>query len=293
MTFQAIAVQVLIASPADVVQERQAAEVAMARWNAMHARDSGVTLLPITWETHAYPEMGARPQEIVNKQIVRQSDVLVGIFWTRVGTPTGVAESGTVEDVKEFIEAGKPVLLYFASRPVAPDSVDPGQLAAVRTFKNEIRAQGLVDDFESIEDFGHKLLFALTRLARERFGGSVGDTETPARADVRANIDVEARTKADRQGRIRTQSHYYLILENEGTSPAYGVTFHFPDLEKSQAPRVLSEGPVPTLVPRGNVRFPVAAHMGTARMFDIILTWKLDPDASEDEVHEFRQTLTL
>lgn len=292
MTFQATGVQILIASPGDVVQERQAAEGAIARWNAMHARDSGVTLLPVRWETHAYPQMGARPQEIVSKQIVRQSDVLVAIFWTRLGTPTGKAESGTVEEIREFINAGKPVLLYFASRPVAPDSVDAQQLAAVREFKQDIRAEGLVDEYESIEDFGEKLLFALTQLAREQFGGNVW-TSTPSPVAVRARIDVEPRTETDSKGRIKTRNQYFLALENEGMYPAYEVSFEFPELNGSKAPHVLSEGPVPTLAPRGSVRFPVSASMGTARMFDIKLTWKGQLQAPDDERYEFQQTLTL
>jgi hypothetical protein len=32
--------------------------------------------------------MGERPQQILNKQILATCDVLVGVFWTRLGTKT-------------------------------------------------------------------------------------------------------------------------------------------------------------------------------------------------------------
>lgn len=51
-------------------------------------------LLPVKWETHAIPQSGIRPQEAINRQLVNQCDVLLGMFWTKLGTSTGVAESG-------------------------------------------------------------------------------------------------------------------------------------------------------------------------------------------------------
>jgi hypothetical protein len=55
------------------------------------------------WEISATPAAGDRPQAIINRQVVDQADILVGAFWTRLGTPAGRALSGTVE---EMIAAG-------------------------------------------------------------------------------------------------------------------------------------------------------------------------------------------
>lgn len=65
---------------------------------------------------HSYPESGDRPQALLNRQIVAREDFLIGIFGTRLGTPTGVAESGTIEEIKEFRKAVKYVALYFFER---------------------------------------------------------------------------------------------------------------------------------------------------------------------------------
>ncbi len=57
---------------------------------------------------------GDRPQGIINNQVVRNCDMLIGAFWTRLGSPTGVEESGTVEEIKWFLKQQKPVMLYYS-----------------------------------------------------------------------------------------------------------------------------------------------------------------------------------
>jgi hypothetical protein len=116
MSFSSETFRVLIASPSDLAEERQAATDAINEWNAQHAAAESVVLLPVKWETHALPETGQRPQQAINRQLVQECDILVGMFWTKLGTATGVAESGTVEEVNQFVIAGKKAMLYFSSR---------------------------------------------------------------------------------------------------------------------------------------------------------------------------------
>lgn len=132
MPFESLTYRVLIASPSELAEERQAATDAINEWNARHAAAESVVLLPITWETHALPMTGIRPQEAINQQLVRTSDPLIGMFWTKFGTSTCVAESGTVEEIDRFVAARKPAMLYFSSRPVSPSKIDLKQLAASR-----------------------------------------------------------------------------------------------------------------------------------------------------------------
>jgi hypothetical protein len=107
MSFRAETYRVLIASPSDLSEERQAATEAINEWNAQHAAAEAVVLLPVKWETHATPRSGVRPQAAISQQLVGGCDMLVGMFWTRLGTDTGVAESGTVEEIDQFVGAGK------------------------------------------------------------------------------------------------------------------------------------------------------------------------------------------
>ncbi len=96
------------------------------------AKDRRTVLMPIGWETHSVPDTGDRPQAIINGQLLKGADLLVVMFWTRIGSPTGVAQSGTVEEIEEHIRTGKPAMIYFSSAPVRPDSIDNDQYAALR-----------------------------------------------------------------------------------------------------------------------------------------------------------------
>ena len=107
MSFSASTYHVLIASPSDLADEREAATQAIYDWNVQHAAAKGIVLLPVKWETHARPQAGIRPQEAINSQLVQSCDILIGIFWTKLGTSTGVAESGTVEEIDQFVEGQK------------------------------------------------------------------------------------------------------------------------------------------------------------------------------------------
>jgi hypothetical protein len=138
---------ILIASPTDVIEERDIVERVLHAWNASHFERMGVMLRPVRWESHAYPASGDRPQAIINKQIVESGDILIGIFGYRLGTPTGEAQSGTIEEIEEFRKAGKYVALYFSTADV-PRSADRAQMEALEAYKRERQKDTLYFEFE-------------------------------------------------------------------------------------------------------------------------------------------------
>lgn len=170
MPFMSETYRVLIASPSDLVEERQAATEAVNDWNAQHASAESVVLLPVKWETHAMPQAGIRPHEAINMQLVHQSDILVGMFWTKLGTRTGVAESGTVEEIDQFVAAGKPAFLYFSSRPIDPSRIDLEQHMRLREFKDETYKKALTGSFHSVDELRQTLLRHLMQQVRELKG---------------------------------------------------------------------------------------------------------------------------
>ena len=170
MPYQTTVYRILIASPSDVTSERKTIPDVISAWNATHSEDHNVVLLPVMWETHSTPEMGDRPQAILNKQLVASCDLLVGAFWTRIGTHTGVSESGTVEEIEEIRKAGKPVLLYFSSQPVVLDSVDTEQYERLKNFKEKCQKEGLVEKYDSISELREKLMRHLTHVVKEIHG---------------------------------------------------------------------------------------------------------------------------
>ncbi len=111
-------------------------------WNDLHSYTRKIVLLPLRWEAHTAPEYGSRPQEVINRAIVDHCDLLLGIFWTRIGSPTGIADSGTLEEVARVVDAQKPVMLYFSKIGVDPDNIDAGQLEKLRQFKEKTLSKG-------------------------------------------------------------------------------------------------------------------------------------------------------
>jgi hypothetical protein len=181
-------VNVLIASPGDVAIERQTIRDALDDWNAMHAEREGIVLMPLGWETHASPLMGDRAQAVINDQVGDRSDLLLGVFWTRLGSPTGEAESGTVEEIERHRASGKPVMLYFSNAPVRPDSVFEEQYRALRQFKDRCYKEGLVEVYDSVAEFREKLLRQLTHVVLDYYKRP---EETHAGDDERSRTPTE------------------------------------------------------------------------------------------------------
>ena len=158
--------RVMIASPSDLAEERQVATDAVNEWNAQHADAERVVLLPVKWETHAIPTTGVRPQSAINDQLVDGCDILIGMFWTKLGTSTEVAASGTAEEIDRFVAAGKPAMLYFSRRKIPRDKIDPKQAAKLKKFRTSTYKNALVGSFDSIGDLKRVLLRDITRQVR-------------------------------------------------------------------------------------------------------------------------------
>lgn len=156
MSYQATVFKVMIASPSDVAAERNVIREVLTEWNNVNADSRRTVLLPVGWETHSAPEMGDRPQSIINKQILWGCDLLVGVFWTRLGTETGDYQSGTVEEIEEHLKAGKPAMLYFSDRPVVMGSVEEAQYSRLRQFRSDCMTRGLLESYSSVTEFRDK-----------------------------------------------------------------------------------------------------------------------------------------
>ena len=164
MPYTANVYRVFIASPGDVLKERSIIRDTLIEWNTMHAASRGLFLDPIGWETHAIPALGERPQAIINKQLLEDADLLIGVFWTRLGTATGEYASGTVEEIERHIAADKAAMIYFSNAPVRPDSVDDAQYKALRDFRKDLQTHGLVFPYEDYTEFGKLLNRHFTQL---------------------------------------------------------------------------------------------------------------------------------
>jgi nucleoside 2-deoxyribosyltransferase len=194
--FPATVFNVLIASPSDVPSEREAIASCLHAWNALNSKESGKVLLPVMWESHSAPSMADRAQAVINDQVVRSCDMLIGAFWTRLGSPTGKEDSGTVEEIKWFLKQKKPVMLYFSKAHVDPDALDTSQFEALKAFKKDLTSKGLLEQYSSIDDLSQKLMRQITIVMREMNVGPIVDSRAVKRASVAAESGSAANTIA-------------------------------------------------------------------------------------------------
>lgn len=166
--FEAKVLQVMIASPGDVKDKREIIRNVIYDFNSLHAEREKIVLLPVGWETHAYPQMGDHPQTILNEQLLKQCDLLVGVFGTKLGSPTENFSSGTLEEIQTHISNGKPAMIYFSEEDMTRHT-DLKQLQRLNEFQEEFLAnksdiQGYAEFFSSSEDFQDKFSTQLHRM---------------------------------------------------------------------------------------------------------------------------------
>ncbi|EOP18806.1 MULTISPECIES: hypothetical protein [Bacillus] len=161
MAYDAKVFNVMIASPSDVASERSIIRDVIYEWNAIHSQSRNIVLLPIGWESHSSPEMGRSPQSIINDQVLNRCDLLVGVFWTRIGTQTSEFSSGTVEEIERHIQSERPAMLYFSSQPVMPETIDFEQFQRLTEFKTSCQQRGLYELYDSHSDFKNKFFHHL------------------------------------------------------------------------------------------------------------------------------------
>lgn len=157
---------IMVGSPGDAIEERQAITDSILRWNAAHGAERQIMLEPVKWETHATPGLQGRPQGMINEELIPKSDCLIAVFRTRAGSPTGKEISGTVEEIREFMRGGKYVAVYFYEGQATVGSIDPDQLKAVQEFRSEIQQHGLTDGYETVDELSAKLVHHLTAIVR-------------------------------------------------------------------------------------------------------------------------------
>jgi hypothetical protein len=97
---------------------------------------------------------------------VDQGDFLIGIFGVRVGTPTGNAQSGTIEEIELFRKAGKHVALYFSTANV-PRDADRDQLKALEEYQGERKKDTLYATFNTSNELQQLVSQHLPKIVRE------------------------------------------------------------------------------------------------------------------------------
>ena len=88
--------RVVVASPGDVKKERDLVPLVLEELNKSLGADRRIRLEAVRWETDAYPGFDrGGPQGLIDPILgIEHCDILVGIFWKRLGTSTPDGTTG-------------------------------------------------------------------------------------------------------------------------------------------------------------------------------------------------------
>ena len=167
--------QVFVASPSDLVDERKVLEEVIDEINLTWSDAHNIRLELVKWETHTRPEFGEDGQDVINRQIGDEYDIFLGVMWGRFGSCTNRADSGTEEEFDRAYSRLKTspgsvqIMFYFKDAGIPPSKMDPAQLVKVQEFKRKIASEygGLYHEFESLDEFGMKSRIHLSKLLQD------------------------------------------------------------------------------------------------------------------------------
>lgn len=149
--------RIMIASPGDVKKERQEVINAIHLWNANNSERESVILQPLTWEIDVSRGEAEDGQKLIDTQILQRSDLVVGIFWKKLGRKSSAAISYTVGELKDHINSGKQAVIFFKDPPKSKNKEELDSIRAVIYFKENLKAEFGVDsiysEFRSLNDF--------------------------------------------------------------------------------------------------------------------------------------------
>lgn len=195
------ALRVFIASPDDVAEERSLVEQVVAEYNRTN-KNLDLRLELVSWEQDVVPEMGADPQAIVNDQIGDDYDIFIGILWTRFGTPTPRASSGTKEEFDRAYQRLRDapdalrIMMYFSECPTNPADVEPTQLGLVQAFREDVGKKGIYSTYKTRDEFQSLVRIHLSRQAQE-WGKTWGTTQDSTSGAVPVASDAGSEPPPD------------------------------------------------------------------------------------------------
>jgi hypothetical protein len=168
-------IKIFLATPGDLTDERLGLAALIKDINVVLtflAPEKRLFLELLRYETHTFPDVGL-PQNVINRQIPPDYDVLIGAMWSRCGTPTKEHESGSIEEFWRAYEhrqtnGSSPVItFYFCDQLIPIPSPDElRQLEGVVAFREKVTPLGYFVSYQSHEDFREVVRTGLLRAIR-------------------------------------------------------------------------------------------------------------------------------
>lgn len=282
MVYTANVLRVMIASPSDTVEARDAIEAAIHGWNGANAQSKQLVLQPWRWETSAVPILGDHPQSLINAQGVDESDIVFALFGSRLGSPTPDAVSGTVEEIERGVGQGKPVHLYFSTAPL-PNDVDTAQLDGLRAFKDEVSQRGLLGEFANTSQLEHEVWKAIEYdITKMSLATPVIRTASRGvKFLVQPQQEREVRGY-DKKGNPRYATRHWIEITNDSDQDAEDVVFE--SVGEQSSLHLATDG-TPTTVHAGQARRLNAMYTMGGEPGVLRIHWSEDGQVRKHDFH--------
>lgn len=180
MSYVAHILDVFVSSPGDVAQYRDTIVAYVHKWNQRNASFRKIFFNCIRWEDMVSPNIARTGQQVINQQVGDDYDIYLGVMWTRFGSPTDLANSGTEEEFERAVMRhmnGDPVRvsLMFCQVPPSLSGFNTEQYSKVLEFKKKAQGMGcLTRDFIDESSLGNAINLILDDTANRFSPASEG-----------------------------------------------------------------------------------------------------------------------
>lgn len=232
MTKTSKTLNVSICCPGDVEREIVIAREVINGWNQRHGESTGWCIKARHWSTDCAPTMDERGQAAINRQMIDKSHIIVAIFWTRLGTPTGLAGSGTEEEITRAMARDIRVMPYFSRLEAPYTRVDPEQMQKLQIFHAKMVSVGFPWTFKSRQEFRKLLENQLDIAVREILTKS----EIPKKPAAK-NKSISQKAKGD--GNIQSAGDKNVFNINLPKKPSISIERHPDHISPADQKRVL------------------------------------------------------
>ena len=276
----------LISAPSDI-EDRDIAAVyaAIRRWNVLYGASFASVIVPMHWGEHASSLHGQRPQSTLNQQLVDETDIVLAVFWYRLGSSTGEAVSGTVEELSRAADADKQVAILRCARDV-PHDAPLDQQMALRSFLDEMYPKSLILEYLNEHELGRHVDTIATRATTSVYATSratiTGSTGVPGarivpRIESRQNLTDGASAFLERQ--------WDLVISNVGSEAAWDVNYQLFAVQPGDEPPVeaLERRGIRILNPGAEVRLPLLMHPAVPHEVGASVSWNSANGLESDE----------
>lgn len=185
---------IFLAYISDVEPEVNAAKEIVESINRAH-ESLGIELDLRTWKD--VPEEFGNPQEKINRTLVENCDVFIGLIWKKWGTPTGQSDCGFREEFKlaerRYNQAKQPTILLYAKavNEQAIDDEEKEDFSRIKEFKNEIinEHKGFLIEFDIIDKWKEIIRERLTKYVVDKYVSTPETIAEPQKSQVVSPVE--------------------------------------------------------------------------------------------------------